>query len=165
MATHVSIKDVKSPQHLEAFVIADVSKFPSRESLAKMEVYTGWVIVGHQSGSGIVREEFVSFLPFDTALHVQQYNPGDVLDFTVTAAPSSVTDQEEEHVTAVDSARVRLEPQVFPGVGGNPNCLVLRAAVAGLRSTVNLITYQVTVLTKLASINQPLPLGPDTKPT
>ena len=114
-----------------------------------MEVYTGWVGVDFAGGGGSVhREEFVSFLCVSKNT-VQQYLKNDLLDFTVTVAPASVADDDDEaNVAAVDDARVTLEPQSFSGVAGSPLCLVLRADVAALNATVHRITYQVTVLTR-----------------
>jgi hypothetical protein len=52
---------------------------------------------------------------------VLAYQEGSLRDFTVTAAPSSVADVEDEAaVGAVDSASLALEPQQFVEVGGDP---------------------------------------------
>jgi hypothetical protein len=79
---------------------------------------------------------------------IQPYQADDLLAVNVTAAPSSVADDDEANVAAVDFASVALESQSLPSVGGTPHCLVLRATVAALNATVHAFTYQVTVLTK-----------------
>ena len=113
-----------------------------------MEVYTGWVAVNFEGGDSIDRDEFVSFLCTDKQ-KVQPYSKGDLNkdNFTVTVAPSSVADDDDEaNVAAVDGADVELEQQ--PGIAGSPYCLVLKTKVAALNATIHAITYQVTVQSK-----------------
>ena len=97
---------------------------------------------------------------------MQPYDENDLLAVTVTAAPSSVGDDDDEaNVAAVDKASVQLEPQTFPGVGGTKFCLVLRATVAAHHAEVIAFTYQVTVLTKVHDRDQdPIPLKDDDGP-
>lgn len=134
------------PRHLRVFPFRD------RTSNARvtMEVYTGWVGVNFFGGGGTVhREEAVAFVLRAPQL-IQPYPEGStLLDVTVTAAPSSTGNVDDEaNVAAVDDARVRLEPQQFPGFQGTPLCLVPRATVAAHHATVHGITYEVTVLTE-----------------
>jgi hypothetical protein len=156
LPTNVPAGDVTSPQHLAVYVFTD----RTTNKRAKMEVYTGWVGV-HFDG---LRQEFASFVLVQPGL-IQPYQADDLLDVTVTAAPSSVADDDDEaNVAAVDFASVALEPQSFPSVGGTPHCLVLRATVAALNATVHAFTYQVTVLTKGREDIKPEKIGPHDKP-
>src|SRR3712207_2675110 len=92
------------------------------------------------------RDEWVSFVP-SHPMDVLAYQEGSLRDFTVTAAPSSVADVEDEAaVGAVDSASVALEPQRFVEVGGTQWCLIPRANLASLNAELHAFTYQITVL-------------------
>jgi hypothetical protein len=92
------------------------------------------------------RDEWVSFIP-SHPMGVLAYQEGSLRDFSVTAAPSSVADVEDEAaVAAVDSASVALEPQQFVEVGGTQWCLIPRANLASLNAVLHAFTYQITVL-------------------
>ena len=161
MVIHVPTKSVVLPRHLAAYVFAD----RDTNNRVKMEIYTGWVAVNFYVGDeGVRRAEVATFVLLDNQL-IQPYLDEDLLDVTVTAAPSSVADDDDEaNVAAVDDASVELEPQSFPGVGGNPQCLILRATVAACNATVHAFTYQVTVLTRSREDLDPLKIGPNIKP-
>jgi hypothetical protein len=92
------------------------------------------------------RDKWVSFVP-SHPMGVLAYQEWSLRDFTVTAAPSSVADVEDEAaVGAVDSASVALEPQQFVEVGGTQWCLIPRANLASLNAELHAFTYQITVL-------------------
>jgi hypothetical protein len=158
MAINVPVKNITLPQHLAAFLFTD----RTTNNRTKMEVYTGWVGVNFYGGDGSVhREQAVSFVLLDN-LVIQPYKEDDLLDVTVTVAPSAVADDDDEaNVAAVDDASVQIEPQTFAGVGGTVHCLVLRTTVAALNATLHEITYQGTVLTKSREDLQPLQLDPN----
>jgi hypothetical protein len=162
MTIKVPVGDIIEPRHLAAFVYTD----PDMSSKARMEVYTGWVPFRFSDRGGIVdREEVMCFVPhYDRRVQSYDRDTG-VLGLTVTAAPSSIVDDEgEANVAAVDVAHVYLEPQRFLGVAGVYYCLVLRVRVAALFANIQGIAYQVTVLAKIDG-NQPLiRLEPDATP-
>ena len=161
MAISVKVKDVVLPRHLAAFPFIDRTS----TDRVKMEVYTGWVGVNHTGGGSLQRTEAVTFVLLSKNLVQPYQQEKDLLEVTVTATPSSVADDDDEaNVAAVDKASVKLEPQTFPGVGGSPLCLVLRATVAALNATVHAITYQVTVLTTGREDLDPIPLDPNIAP-
>ena len=92
------------------------------------------------------RDEWVSFVP-SHPMGVLAYQEGSLHDFTVTAAPSSVADVEDEAaVAAVESASVAFEPQQFVEVEGTQWCLIPRANLASLNAELHAFTYQITVL-------------------
>jgi hypothetical protein len=126
-----------------------------------MEVFTGWVPVNFQgeegSGAHIQRDWVRCFLLRQVGV-IRPYRAGDLLDSTVTVAPSGVGDVEDEAaLAAVDEAFVSLDRQPNLTVAGVPQfCLVLRAHVAALNSTVYAITYQVTILSQINADDLPV---------
>ena len=142
----VPVGNVEAPRHLSAFVSRDLAG----NNRARMDVFTGWVGVNFRGDGGAVhRDNFESFLLTDSKAVHTFTSENDILDVTVTVAPSSVADDDDEaNVAAVDTASVRLEPQVFGGIAGTPLCLILRGKVAALNATVHAVTYQVTVLSR-----------------
>ncbi|MCW4352442.1 hypothetical protein ONR57_03900 [Hoyosella sp. YIM 151337] len=96
------------------------------------------------------REELTSYLPVAATTINSYETASQILDVTVTAAPSSVADDDDEAtVAAVDSASVSLRPQTLPGVSGSPLCLVFRARVAAHKATIHAITYQVAIQSRI----------------
>lgn len=170
MARRVPIRDVILPRHLSVggglSTTVPTQGGELETFAARMEVYTGWVGVGFQVGGGSTsREEASTFLPVGQN-KVKSYAEGSLLDVTVTASPAVFADVEDEAaVVGIDGApAVRLEPQTFPGVGGDQFCLVLRVALAALNATLHTFTYQVTVLTQERSEFAELQLEPGARP-
>lgn len=161
MSMHLEIKSVDSSRDLEAFVFSDAAK----TNTVRMEVYTGWIAFTFSAGGSLGAEEIVSFVPIKTNV-VRRYQPNDLITSTLTATLSAVADDDDEsNLFALDRATVKLEPQVFGGVGGSPSCLVLRARVSALNGQLHRIAYQVTTLTNfIDSTGTDLPVDPDTKP-
>jgi hypothetical protein len=131
-----------------------------------MEVYTGWLrLNGYHPTDQLDQETFVSFLCPGKNL-VQPYK-GNLIDFTLTAAPSSVaTDEDEANIFAVDSATLELVTQKFPGVAGTLRCLQLKAHLGALNTRIDAITYQATVLSSAAPDHQlrEIPVDENTVP-
>jgi hypothetical protein len=113
----------------------------------RMEVYTGWVTPSFGAGGSTAREEARTFLPLTNQQQIRSYQQDSLVDHTVTVSPATIAPEEDEATLfGVDGARVALEPQTFPGVGGTQFCLVLRVDLVGLNVTLHRFTYQVTVL-------------------
>ena len=163
MPLFVPIKSVVRPTHLEAFV------FRNRTSndRVKMEVYAGWVTFTFDGDDDppIDRDTLVTFLPVAPNTVRTFRDQSDLIDVTVTAAVSAAADYDDEaNVEAVDFATVRLEPQVFGGVSGQPLCLVLRVRLAALAAKLHGVAYQVTVLTGGREDGDLLELDGDERP-
>ena len=84
MAINIPIKSVDMPRHLAAFVFTD----PTADDRARLEVYTGWVLVDYTAGGSLIGDNVVTFVPLRKNV-VQEYQDGDLLDFTLTATVSA----------------------------------------------------------------------------
>jgi hypothetical protein len=129
--------------------------FGSAEDFSvKMEVYTGWVVPNFFAGSNVAHQQARTFLPINNSRRITIYQRGSLVEWTATVSPATVQPEEDEAtIFAVDGApSVALEPQAFPGIGGDQFCLVLRVDLVGLNIALHRITYQVTVLTKVGTV-------------
>ncbi|MFI6866636.1 hypothetical protein [Nocardia sp. NPDC050406] len=155
---------VSTATHLE-FSAPGASGDGGQIENALIHVYAGWIQVGFAAGdiNAVAQESYKSFVPLDVNGRVLTYDPGAPFNVTVSVAPASFacsSDFEDEPgTTAVNSATVALEPQIFGGVGGTPNLLVLRAELAAQRSTIFSITYQVTTAAPAAAVLDELNLS------
>lgn len=167
MALNVQIKDVVRPQSLDTLTVRRGGSFQTDADQRVLQVYTGWVAATHGAGNDLTRNTAISFVPLDGNRRVQTFNPGNVdlgqIEAVVTASLSSFGGDPD--VAAVDRASVRLEPQTFGGVGGNPLVLVLRATLAAQDGAVHAFAYQVTVLAHPSLFDQVLTLDPPTTPS
>lgn len=110
-------------------------------------MYIGWVTPSFRAGGSTAREEARTFLPLTDQQQIRSYQQNSLVDHTVTVSSATIAPEEDEATLfGVDGARVALEPQTFPGVGGTQFCLVLRVDLVGLNVTLHRFTYQVTVL-------------------
>ncbi len=124
---------------------------PTSDERERVEFYAGIINIGFRGDGGQVhREKYQSFLPKDGGFHILTYAPGTEIDATVICVPNSVAgDDDEANVAAVDTAIVQLKPQTFPGIGGNPLCLILDFKVAALNTTLHSVSYHVTIIHKI----------------
>jgi hypothetical protein len=158
MAIKVQVKDVNLPRHLVVFPNAD----RIGDDRVRMEVYTGYVVVNYAVTDPLGHEDVVSFVPVSKET-VQPYGEaGDILDITVTAAPSSVNVKDTESIAAVDSADVALEAQLIGGTA--QRCLVLKAKIAAGNANLIAFAYQVTVKSKTSDLVNPIQLAPTKVP-
>ncbi len=149
----IRIQEVVAAQHLRCLVSepqANPSPPPPFTLVpVVMDIYTGWVLVDFIAASdagGVVRNEFVSFIPLGTKtgsqFDLQGYPQG--ASAVVSASLSSFATFDEETTCAVDSATVKLVTQNFPGFSAR--VLVLNARIASSQAFLNRASYQVTVL-------------------
>jgi hypothetical protein len=131
--------------------------YPGSDQLDRVEFYSGIIGINFRGGGGSVhREDFQSFLPIDSRFAVMTYEPETEINTTVLCTPNAVAgDDDEANVAAVDNAGVRLKPQSFAGIGGQPLCLVLTFRAAALNTTLPLVSYHVTVIHRV-------PIGSET---
>ena len=169
----LAISNVIEPKRILCFVSAQTidptTNLPSGEEKRKLEVYTGWLRLGDDgwnAGGRVGGGTFVSFLcPEKNFVQPYKDDIGDI-EWTVTAAPSSVSPKEDEaNLFAVDLATVELKNQAFPGIPADQSkrCLLLKAHLGGMNTTINAITYQVTVLSSAAQKDQVQKLEVDEK--
>jgi hypothetical protein len=144
MTVPIEIGESVSPTHLDCFMFSN-SATTKDEGRVRLEIYSGWIHINQGSGRGRTRSDtIVAFLPIhDTTIRDYQ-RAQKIISATVTVAPSGVDD--DATVFAVDRASVKLEPQKFVGIGGDPLCLVLRARIGINNGTLLAITYQVNIL-------------------
>jgi hypothetical protein len=114
----------------------------------EMDVYTGvlswsWTFPDH-----LIQTQVRTFLPVGPGV-LKDYGQeagSHIVDFTATATPSVVAPVEDEAnffgVDGVPDVQMVVQPQLV----GDPRCLVMTVALAGLNVTIHRITYQVTVL-------------------
>jgi hypothetical protein len=170
MAIRVSIESVLQPRYLNFSGIEKQSFNPSGDPVSMpvfMEVYTGWVEHGFRT-TDLHEEEVRTFLPFAPMKIMSYEAESDLLDVTVTAAPTLIQPGPTQPVLfGLLEASVKLEPQLFLGVGGEQLCLVLRVDLVGINVQILRITYQVTMMYVAGVMQRATELGPlaaDTKP-
>ena len=163
MSTRIPIGAAVSPTHLECFVF-NTPKPPPKENLMlvtpttinffdRLESYAGWIGVGVEGGGTLSHGEIISFVPTGH-LEVRSYEAGSIISATVTASVSGFQPAEDEaNIVALDMATVRLENQVFPGIGGEQPCLILRAKFGALNCTFLGITYQINILSRISPLD------------
>jgi hypothetical protein len=166
VAINVELGDVVSAQRLAMRGIREGGSPEADADARLMIVYTGWLSVNLATGSNLHRETFVSFVPNGLG-QIQTFKPdneGDlgVVQAVVTASLSSFGDSPV--TAAVDRASVSIEPRQFPGEGGSPRVLILRARLAVSEGTIHAISYQVTVLANPLLLDKTLTLGDGATP-
>jgi hypothetical protein len=160
MALNVKLADVVKPQSFGLSVKEDGPPGTTGD-FRRLIVYTGWVAVTFKGSGGVTRETAVSFVP-NGGGGVQTFNPGAVVQATVTASLSSFG--EGPDVAAVDEASLDLESRTFPGVSGSPLVLILRARLAVQNGAFHAFSYQVTLLVDPTMLGMVLSLTKDTHP-
>ncbi|MBB3039734.1 hypothetical protein [Hoyosella altamirensis] len=143
----IKVSDVVSPRHVQSFAYRDAIS----TTRLRTETYGGWIAINFgDSGSTTRRGDITSFLPIESNTINTYEDSAQILGFTVSAAPSSVADDDDEaNVAALADATLLLRPQAFAGIAGSPLCLVFKARIGVHKGIVSAITYQVTVQSRI----------------
>jgi hypothetical protein len=124
-----------------------------------MIVYTGWVGATHGAVADLTRDEVISFVPRGDG-RIQTFGEPnwDVDDALAIVSASLSSFGGEPDTAALDDASVNLEIRQFPGIGGQPRVLILRATLAAAGGAVHGFAYQVTVLVHPSQLGEVLRL-------
>ena len=148
-------------------LVFDLVTILTREERVRVENYSGWYKFdfSYHDTDAVAHVELALFLPYEPG-SVWYYAEGpDLISTSVMVAPSSfLGDDDERNLIAVDSATVALEPQVFGGQAGSPECLVLRVNAAVSRGDLFRIAYSVNVVSSTRTSLKPIKLDDDDRP-
>jgi hypothetical protein len=158
-------KAVAGPQDVSLNCIGNVPKNvpPDSDYTQFVAVHTGQLVIGFQGGhaGNVVTGDVFSFVPYGDG-KVQKFDstiatpPKDIIvDFDVAAiaALASYEDRGEEDwtISGVEGFTAQLVPLNAAEPFG-PHILVLRVSLAGMKTIIHRVSYQVTV--KLAIFNR-----------
>jgi hypothetical protein len=152
MMAGIPIGQVEFPTHVEWPV---VGAGPLGEDSFLFEVYAGNVLIGFQGGRSTEREDFSIYMPLQgnsirTYGNISEGDPTPPVGNAILVTPIGFQGHEdEEFVCSVDSFGLRIAPQTFNGIGGEPLCLILDFRLAIRNGVIHRVGYNVTVNTPL----------------
>jgi len=151
MATSVPVEHVLNVQQMSFGVLQtpDMGAGP-----ALLQVYTGMVEQRLQSVDDdfYAQDRILSFVPIrEHKLLDMSSTPQDDFFSTVTVKVTTITEEEDKNFFSVDNAFAQLQSQ--PQLPGHPRCIVLTIDVGVLLSTIQRLSYHVTVLTNHTAFN------------
>jgi hypothetical protein len=139
MTTRLPIKNVGSEKNIQLPLKLDP------DGTENFEIYTGSVAVGYSEHNGqLSHEQFSVLIPIKDST-VRFYN-SDVNQIAASVALGGSTgDDDETNTASVDSFFAATKPQSFPGIGGNPPCLVLFFTLGVMNGTIHRVSYNITL--------------------
>jgi hypothetical protein len=165
MPLNVELKDITRPQRSATLTTRPGGTPGAFADQRLLLVFTGWVGATHSAGGDLTRNIAISFVA-NPDRTVQTFKSGNQdlgqVEAIVVAGLSSFGGDPD--VAAVDQVTVGLEPRTFPGVGGQPLVLILRATLAAQDGSVHAFGYQVTVLAHPSLLDATLTLPASTHP-
>jgi hypothetical protein len=138
----------------------------------RIEVYTGNVIIEFPADDTTKRNTYATYLPLqirdDGTAIIRRYGTGtDVppsIVFAASVTPTGVSLKEDDTTFAVDGWKLEAKTQQFPGVSGEPPCLILSFDLAVRNGTMIRVGYSVTVTTPLSLNTGDIELKPTDGP-
>jgi hypothetical protein len=111
-----------------------------------LEFYFGVIALNSENGAPLLRPVFRTFIPTNTNRIIRAYQSDLGFHATVSVAPATYSVKPDDmSLVGVDVARITVEPNRFPGIGGRPEVLVLTMETAILRGNLLRVAYNVVV--------------------